>query len=68
MSKTVKVMLPVAIDYTGKWYSGPSWSEADPLEQLDALRRQLSGFSQHMLITAEVPIPEPVEVEGRVSE
>ena len=72
MSKTVKVRIPVAVDGNGRWVCGTSDNIEGDIHNADSTREycDMIGIADASIvwITAEVPIPEPVEVEGRVSE
>lgn len=66
MSKTVTVRIPVAVYPDGEW-GAEATSHRDDERNLICLRD--SWCEEHMSIvwiTAEVPIPEPVEVRGEV--
>lgn len=72
MSKTVKVRIPVAVNAKGSWCVGcqdDEWCEHDGWASTDehADNQSMRPFSI-VWITAEVPIPEPVVIEGRVGE
>lgn len=65
-SKTVTVRIPVAVYPDGEWGADAN-SHRDDESNLKYLHN--NWCEEHMSvvwITAEVPIPEPVEVEGRV--
>lgn len=68
--KTVTVRIPVAINSSGEWvttYASDKMKAEELLENtLTDASDCLMGETQHHFITAEVPIPEPVEVEGKV--
>lgn len=71
--KTVKVRIPVAVDEHGNWATGASNAFVDARNwhwTNDTYRGHNDiGCSPRIVwITAEVPIPEPVEVEGMVGE
>ncbi len=67
---SVKVRIAVAVDDRGDWYA-VGWKDAlsDDMEG-DALGQLMDGstYKQLYWITAELPIPEPVKVEGTVEE
>lgn len=68
--KTVTVRIPVAVNENGDWvtsYGGLELTDQEMLSHAgEAANDCLLGFPQFVWITAEVPIPEPVEVEGEV--
>mgnify|MGYP000644457227 CR=1 FL=1 len=68
MSKTVTVRIPVAVDENGDWYSpeaGSLWQGPNhQAEELGEASDWFGGVTNACFITAEVPLPEPAEVEG----
>lgn len=69
--KTVTVRIPVAVDASGLWASDSSMANTDGRNEMYSIQalREIQGNEMSLAtcwITAEVPIPEPVEVEGRV--
>lgn len=68
-SKTVKVRIPVAVYPDGRWdirRSGSFESEEELMNELQYA--SLPWKREIQWHEFEVPIPKPVEVEGRVSE
>ena len=66
-AKTVKVRIAVAVDEHGRWqaYGGTS------LPDRDVMSLAVNGTTAHIAwrecwVTAELPIPEPLEVAGEV--
>ncbi len=68
--KTVTVRIPVAVDAAGKWCS--TYGSDDTLDEVFQVRIQTEAEDYSLSlpsivwVTAEVPVPEPTEVEGRV--
>lgn len=68
--KTVRVRIPVAVDQKGQcvWSTGGTkWdNETNFKDTQDVALGYLDGHYSIHWITAEVPLPEPAEVEGVV--
>jgi len=68
--KTVTVRIPVAVDGNGRWVCGASDDIAGDIHNADSTREYCDMIdivdASIVWITAEVPVPEPVEVEGSV--
>lgn len=65
--KTVEVRIAVAVDKDGGWCS----SGADGHKDDDLMNAALGGMGRHEArywVTATLPIPQPQEVEGQVSD
>lgn len=71
MAKTVSVRIPVVVDQQGRFYTH-GWSGPGSPENLDHLLEMTDhdtigpGEVLHW-ITAELPVPESVEIEATVS-
>lgn len=73
--KTVAVRIPVAVDDESDWCVGSNGSRNTGMTERECLGStkefaEMIGLGHHHVvwITAEVPISEPVEVEGRAEE
>jgi len=70
--KTVTVRIPVFVNQNGDWVSSHAGNTLTDKEMRsyaeEAASDCLMGFPQLRWITAEVPIPQPVEVPGKVEE
>lgn len=65
--KTVTVRIPVAVFDDGEWGTAAYCDNATEFEMLSALKDDYGPHERSIVwITAEVPVPEPVEVLGRV--
>ena len=63
--RTVKVRIAVAVDSEGNW-SACGWNDAAEDMLLNPVLDTLGPVSMWRWITAELPIPEPLEVAGEV--
>lgn len=70
--KTVKVRIPVAVNANEQWcvtYGSLDTSDKDFLRRIFDEAKEFGVSTPSIVwITAEVPIPEPVEVEGSVEQ
>lgn len=64
MAKTVKVRIAVAVGEDGDWYAYGNADASDDVAK-DEAREFLPSAVVH-IVTAELPVPEPVEVEAQV--
>ena len=64
--KTVTVRIPVAVWSDGKWVSFANSSYLSAEERIQSLKEMYPTADRHTWITAEVPVPETTEVQGRV--
>lgn len=65
MSKTVKIRVAVAVDPQGDWHA-VGWKDAhDPMSS--AVETIAPGEARYWL-TAELPIPEAVEVQAEIED
>jgi hypothetical protein len=67
MTKTVKVRIAVAVDHNGGWsaYGGSGMSDEESMEEAVF---NVGYIPTQFFVTAELPVPEQVEVEGEVEE
>ena len=65
MTKTVKVRIAVAVDPSGNWESC-GWRGSSDEEAMDVAVESVGTSEARYLVTAELPIPEAVEVAGKV--
>lgn len=67
--KTVTVRIPVAVDRELKWVvgcCGSIWGDADAESETAEMGFNHLNCPSIVWITAEVPVPETTEVQGRV--
>ena len=64
MAKTVKVRIAVAVDPKGHWQAS-GWRDAGE-EVWDCVLDCVDDGEARFWITAELPIPESIEVQGKV--
>lgn len=64
---TVTVRIAVAVGTNGAWSCvGANWAGDEDDSVGRAALNQISGQASLFWVTATLPIPEPVEVEGKV--
>ena len=67
MSKTVRVRVAVSVDPEGEWY-GVGWKGASDEEMRHSTLDCVEVGERSYFLTAELEIPEPVEVDAHVEE
>jgi hypothetical protein len=65
MAKTVRVRIAVAVNAKGEWDACGCSSMSDEDMANEVLCEDSAGV---VFVTADVPVPEPREVEGEVSD
>lgn len=65
--KTQKVRIALAINTEGDWYAWGAYTHDDE-SALDEVSGQLNDYTTLHWIEAEVPIPSPMVIEGKVTE
>lgn len=63
--KTVRVKVAVAVDPTGNW-NASGWRDGDDIEKMGTAFDPLEPGEARYWLTAELPIPEKVEVVAEV--
>lgn len=67
MSKTVKVRIAVAVTPSGEW-NATGWTSCIEADAMDLACSSVSDGEARYFVEAELPIPEPVTVQGTVVE